>query len=248
MRRARRPYDRQLSKYHAASSYRAIRRSMRVIMMETKFGGGACDCGVVPGLKILSGRRRGAGRPLNFRDEQVASIAEFPSVNQAIRACPARRRRRWARTGVRIPTPGSSIPSATAAGHPGSLREGRRCIRPPITEIVHECFKSWKRASLADLSPAQLARLCEVNQGAVSVALGHAHTWSSTPPHCPEVMRALDPVTAPQRVAAQPGANAAFLYGAARVAGGPFITKPGQSFGYVHDVDACRCRARRAKS
>ena len=117
VRRARRPYDRQLSKYHAASSYRAIRRSMRVIMMETKFGGGACDCGVVPGLKILSGRRRGAGRPLDFQDEQVASMAEFPSVNQAIRACPARRRRRWARTGVRIPTPGSSIPSATAAGH-----------------------------------------------------------------------------------------------------------------------------------
>ena len=136
MRRARRPYDRQLSKYHAASSYRAIRRSMRVIMMETKFGGGACDCGVVPGLKILSGRRRGAGRPLNFRDEQVASIAEFPFVNQAIWACPARRRRRWARTGVPIPTPGSSITSATAAGHPRSLREGRRCIRPPICRAV----------------------------------------------------------------------------------------------------------------
>jgi hypothetical protein len=61
--------------------------------------------------------------------------------------------------------------------------------------------------SLADLSPAQLSRLCEVNQGAVSVALGHAGTRvldRFIKKYGPNVlMRALDRVTAPQHVAAE---------------------------------------------
>jgi hypothetical protein len=63
-----------------------------------------------------------------------------------------------------------------------------------------------------DLSPAQIARLAEANQGAVSVALGHAGTRGPrrrtlerlVKRYGPDVlMRALDQATAPQRIAAE---------------------------------------------
>jgi hypothetical protein len=66
--------------------------------------------------------------------------------------------------------------------------------------------------SFTDLSPAQLARLCEANPGAVSVARGNAGTRGPRTgtldrllrKYGPDVlMRALDRVTAPQHVAAE---------------------------------------------
>jgi hypothetical protein len=63
-----------------------------------------------------------------------------------------------------------------------------------------------------DLSPAQIARLAEVNQGAVSVALGHAGTRGPRPRTIDRLihkygadalLRGIDRITAPHSVAAE---------------------------------------------
>jgi hypothetical protein len=69
-----------------------------------------------------------------------------------------------------------------------------------------------RKVAFEDLSPAQLARLCEANPGTVSVMLGHAGKRGprdSTLNHLIKrygantLMRAVDRITAPTRVAAE---------------------------------------------
>jgi hypothetical protein len=69
-----------------------------------------------------------------------------------------------------------------------------------------------RKVAFEDLSPAQVARLCKANSGAVSVMLGHAGKRGprdSTLNHLIKrygantLMRAVDRLTAPTRVAAE---------------------------------------------